>query len=81
MCPVYSYRCFSCGYEFEREHAIDNRYLPVHERCPECQAERSVQKLMSPTNFKVKGASAKNGYSSTVGDVERFTGKPYVAED
>ena len=79
--PTYQYKCFSCGYEFEKEHAIDNRYLPVSERCPECQADRSVQKLVSSVNFKVKGASAKNGYSTMIGDAEKFTGKPYVAED
>jgi putative FmdB family regulatory protein len=78
---TYSYKCFHCGYEFERNHAVDNRYLPLSESCPQCGADRSIQKLVTSVPFKVKGASAKNGYSTMVGDVEKFTGKPYQAED
>jgi predicted nucleic acid-binding Zn ribbon protein len=78
---IYLYKCFHCGYEFERDHAVDNRYLPLSEPCPWCKASRSVQKLVTSVPFKVKGANAKNGYSTNVGDIEKRLGREITMED
>ena len=78
---VYSYKCFHCGYEFEKNHAVDNRFLPLSEPCPQCNADRSVQKIVTSVPFKIKGYSSKNGFSKDIGDVEKHLGREITMDD
>jgi putative FmdB family regulatory protein len=77
---IYTYYCRSCGYEFTRELSVDKRERPTYEDCPRC-SQREIRKMINSPHFRIKGARAANGYSDTVGDVEKFTGKKYEPED
>ena len=79
--PLYSYKCFYCGHEFELSKPVKERYEPTYDNCPKCKAVCSVQKILDPIDFKIHGASAKNGYSTDVGDVEKFMGRELTNED
>lgn len=77
---IYTYYCTQCGLEFSSERSVDNRMAPTFDPCPRCSI-MAIRKMIDAPNFKVKGACAANGYSDTVGDVEKFTGKPFEPED
>lgn len=79
--PTYNYKCFTCGYEFELFLPIYYRYKPTEEPCPKCKDVSNVQKMVDKVNFKVKGACAKNGYSSNIGDAEKFMGREFTMDD
>lgn len=49
--PIYEYQCKSCGFIFEREHAIGEKR---HYRCPECSCLKT-QKLVSQVGVIFKG--------------------------
>jgi putative FmdB family regulatory protein len=55
--PVYTYRCESCGVQFERQQPFDDAPLKV---CPECR-KRSLKRVISPVGIVFKGA----GFYST----------------
>lgn len=58
--PIYEYRCPKCSHEFEVLHRKVNAPPP---KCPECGHE-PVEKLVSVTNFELKGGGwANDGYS------------------
>jgi len=50
--PVYTYRCESCGVQFDRQQSYTDTPLKV---CPECR-KRSLKKVISPVRivFKVR---------------------------
>lgn len=50
--PVYSYRCQSCGVQFDRHQRFSDDPLVV---CPECN-EPSLQKLIQPVGIVFKGS-------------------------
>jgi putative FmdB family regulatory protein len=55
--PVYTYRCESCGVQFERQQSYTDAPLKV---CPECR-KRSLKKVISPVRVIFKGS----GFYST----------------
>lgn len=78
---IYEYKCAHCNHEFERELPMASRYLPSQGPCPNCLNVGWVCKLVSKSNFKIKGMCAANGYSNDVGDIEKHLGRPYVCEE
>jgi putative FmdB family regulatory protein len=61
--PIYEYKCQKCGKELELMHKVND---PAPPKCPECQAEGSLEKLVSRTSFQLKGGGWYSDlYSST----------------
>jgi len=50
--PVYTYRCESCGIQFERHQKYEDKPLT---RCPEC-SKKSLRKVISPVRVVFKGS-------------------------
>jgi len=50
--PVYSYRCQSCGVQFERQQSFQDAPLKT---CPECR-RKTLVKLLTPVGIVFKGA-------------------------
>jgi putative FmdB family regulatory protein len=50
--PVYTYRCESCGIQFERHQTFADKPLT---RCPEC-SKKSLKKVISPVRVVFKGS-------------------------
>ncbi len=55
--PIYTYRCESCGVQFEREQSFSEAPLKI---CPECR-KKSLKKVISPVGVIFKGS----GFYST----------------
>ena len=50
--PEYTYRCDSCGVEFERHQSFNDEPLKT---CPECR-KKSLRKVITPTKIIFKGS-------------------------
>jgi putative FmdB family regulatory protein len=50
--PVYTYRCDSCGVEFERHQSFTDEPLKI---CPECR-KKSLRKVITPSKIIFKGS-------------------------
>ena len=50
--PVYTYRCDSCGVQFERHQSFHDAPLTI---CPECR-KKSLKKVITPTRIIFKGS-------------------------
>ena len=50
--PVYTYRCESCGVQFERHQFFHDAPLKA---CPECR-KKSLKKVMTPVGIVFKGS-------------------------
>ena len=50
--PVYTYRCDSCGVQFERHQSFHDAPLKI---CPECR-KKSVKSIITPTKVIFKGS-------------------------
>jgi putative FmdB family regulatory protein len=50
--PVYTYRCESCGVQFERHQSFSDAPLKT---CPECR-KKSLRKVITPTKIIFKGS-------------------------
>ncbi|HLO33269.1 MAG TPA: zinc ribbon domain-containing protein [Anaerolineales bacterium] len=50
--PVYTYRCDSCGVQFERYQSFQDEPLKT---CPECR-KKSLRKVITPTKIIFKGS-------------------------
>jgi putative FmdB family regulatory protein len=50
--PVYTYRCESCGVQFERHQSFNDAPLKT---CPECR-KKSLRKVITPTKIVFKGS-------------------------
>ena len=50
--PVYTYRCDSCGVQFERHQSFQDAPLKT---CPECR-KKSLRKVITPTRIIFKGS-------------------------
>jgi len=50
--PVYTYRCDSCGIQFERHQSFQDAPLKT---CPECR-KKSLRKVITPTRIIFKGS-------------------------
>jgi putative FmdB family regulatory protein len=55
--PVYTYRCTSCGVQFERHQFFHDAPLKI---CPECR-KKTLRKVITPTKVIFKGS----GFYST----------------
>ncbi len=55
--PIYTYRCESCGVQFERQQSYSDAPLKI---CPECR-KKSLKKVISPVGIIFKGS----GFYST----------------
>jgi len=51
--PLYEYACSNCGHQFER---LAKRGAPAPAKCPACESEGTVSRLISSTNFQLKGS-------------------------
>lgn len=50
--PVYTYRCDSCGLQFDRKQSFSDSPL---KRCPEC-SKNSLHKVITPVGIVFKGS-------------------------
>jgi putative FmdB family regulatory protein len=50
--PVYTYRCDSCGIQFERQQSFQDTPLKT---CPECR-KKTVRRVITPTKIIFKGS-------------------------
>jgi putative FmdB family regulatory protein len=50
--PVYTYRCESCGVQFERHQSFNDAPLKT---CPECR-KKALKKVITPTKIIFKGS-------------------------
>lgn len=50
--PIYTYRCESCGVQFERHQSFSDTPLKT---CPECR-KRSLKKVIAPVGVVFKGS-------------------------
>ncbi|HUF00605.1 MAG TPA: zinc ribbon domain-containing protein [Anaerolineales bacterium] len=50
--PIYTYRCDSCGVQFERHQLFQDAPLKI---CPECR-KKSLRKVITPTRVIFKGS-------------------------
>lgn len=50
--PIYTYRCESCGVQFERTQKFTD---PPLTRCPEC-GKKSLRKVYTPVGIVFKGS-------------------------
>lgn len=50
--PVYTYRCDSCGVQFERHQSFTDAPL---KNCPECR-KKALRKVITPTKIIFKGS-------------------------
>jgi len=50
--PVYTYRCDSCGVQFERQQSFTDAPLKT---CPECR-KKAVRRVITPSKVIFKGS-------------------------
>lgn len=50
--PIYTYRCESCGVEFERHQSFNDAPLKI---CPECR-KKTVKRIITPSKIIFKGS-------------------------
>ncbi len=68
--PVYTYRCESCGVQFERHQSFQDEPLKI---CPECR-KKSLKKVITPTRIIFKGSGFyATDHKSPSGDVSRVS--------
>ena len=66
--PVYTYRCESCGVQFERHQFFHDAPLTT---CPECR-KKSLKKVMTPVGIVFKGSGFyATDHKSPSGQVKR----------
>lgn len=77
--PVYTYRCRSCGVQFERHQFFDDAPLKI---CPECR-KKTLRKVITPTKVIFKGSGfystdnkSASGDNSSSGDKSSSTSTP-----
>ncbi len=69
--PVYTYRCDSCGVQFERHQSFHDSPLKT---CPECR-KKSLKKVITPTRIIFKGSGFyATDHKSPSGDKSAFGG-------
>ena len=74
--PVYTYRCDSCGVQFERHQSFQEAPLKT---CPECR-KKSLKKVITPTRIIFKGSGFyATDHRSTSGGASRDS-KPEKTE-
>lgn len=51
--PIYEYSCAACNLKFEKIQKISESATAI---CPNCNNAEQVKKLISATNFRLKGS-------------------------
>ena len=75
--PVYTYRCESCGVQFERHQSFNDAPLKT---CPECR-KKSLRKVITPPKIVFKGSGFyATDHKSPSGDTSG-KGKKEAAHD
>ena len=70
--PVYTYRCDSCGVQFERQQGFHDAPLKT---CPECR-KKSVKRVITPSKVIFKGSGFyATDHKSPSGQVSRESKK------
>ncbi len=70
--PVYTYRCETCGVQFDRQQSYSDAPLKV---CPECR-KRSLKKVISPVRIIFKGSGFySTDHKSPSGDIGSIPAK------
>ncbi len=70
--PIYTYRCESCGVQFERHQSFHDSPLTT---CPECR-KKSLKKVMTPVGIVFKGSGFyATDHKSPSGQVPRTNKK------
>ncbi len=76
--PVYTYRCESCGVQFERQQSFHE--IPL-KTCPECR-KKSLKKVIAPVGIVFKGSGFyATDHKSPSGRVNRGGKKEKAAPD
>lgn len=77
--PVYTYRCDSCGVQFERHQSFNDAPL---KSCPECR-KKSLRKVITPTRIIFKGSGfyatdnrSSSGTNSRASKSDKSEAKP-----
>ena len=72
--PIYTYRCDSCGVQFERHQFFQDAPLKI---CPECR-KKTLRRVITPTKVIFKGSGfyatdhrSPSGNSSREGKTEK----------
>ncbi len=68
--PIYEYRCGECDHVFEEIQQFSD---PDPETCPKCE-EEAVERLVSQSNFQLKGGGWFDDAYSTTGEVGTESG-------
>jgi putative FmdB family regulatory protein len=75
--PIYTYRCESCGVQFERHQFFNDPPLKI---CPECR-KKTLRKVITPTKVIFKGSGFyATDHRSPSGNSSRET-KPEKKEE
>ena len=70
--PVYTYRCDSCGIQFERHQSFQDAPLTI---CPECR-KKSVKRVITPARVIFKGSGFyATDHKSPSGDLKSSSAK------
>ena len=70
--PVYTYRCESCGVQFERHQSFNDAPLKT---CPECR-KKALKKVITPTKIIFKGSGFyATDHKSPSGETSKKTSK------
>lgn len=76
--PVYTYRCESCGVQFERQQSFHDAPLKT---CPECR-KKALKKVITPTKIIFKGSGFyATDHKSPSGSEKRETQKEEKKEE
>lgn len=82
--PVYTYRCDSCGVQFERHQSFQDAPLKT---CPECR-KKSLKKVITPTRIIFKGSGfyatdhrSSSGSSKSSTETSSQESKPEKKDD
>lgn len=76
--PVYTYRCESCGVQFERQQSFHDAPLKT---CPECR-KKALKKVITPTKIIFKGSGFyATDHRSPSGSEKRETKKEEKKEE
>jgi putative FmdB family regulatory protein len=70
--PVYTYRCESCGIQFERSQKFSDASLT---RCPEC-GKKTLRKVYTPVGIVFKGSGFYSTDHKSSSGAPRLSGGP-----
>ncbi|MEA3350269.1 MAG: zinc ribbon domain-containing protein [Chloroflexota bacterium] len=68
--PIYTYRCESCGIQFDRRQKFSDDPLKI---CPECEKE-TLRKVYQPVGIVFKGSGFYSTDNRSPSGMERSNG-------